>query len=99
VIHGSKDGELVASVEGVILYSCITIISLVLFLVSFLSYRKYRKTKVLLISMMLLVFFARGVLLSLGLFYPQVEAFTSSVYIWAFDIVILVALYVTSLKK
>jgi hypothetical protein len=89
----------VATTEGVVLYASITIFSLVLLIVSTLSYWKYRKIKVLLISLMLLVFFTRGILLSLGLFYPQIEAFTSSVYIWVFDLLILAALYVTSLKK
>ena len=86
-------------IEGVILYACITIFSLILLVVSLLSYRKYRSIKLLLISMMLLVFFARGVLLSLGLFVPSIAAFTSSIYIWVFDLVILTVLYVTSLKK
>ena len=45
------------------------------------------------------MFFTRSVLLSLGLFYPQVEPFISSVYIWVFDLAILAILYITSLKK
>ena len=86
-------------IEGIILYACITIFSLVLSVVSLLSYRKYQTIKLLLISMMLLVFFVRGALLSLGLFVPLIAVFTSSIYIWVFDLIILAVLYITSLKK
>ena len=86
-------------VEGIILYACITILSLVLLMISLFSYWKYGKPRQLLISIMLLLFFLQGVLLSLGLFYEGVACFTSSVYIWTFTLVILVLLYVIILKK
>ena len=87
------------TIEGVILFASITIFSLVLLIISLLSYWKYGKLRRLFISIILFMFFTRAVLLSLGLFYTQVEAFTSSVYIWVFDLAILAALYITSLKK
>jgi len=86
-------------IEGVILFASITIFSLVLFIISLLSYWKYGKLRRLFISIILFMFFTRSVLLSLGLFISQVEAFTSSIYIWVFDLAILAVLYVTSLKK
>lgn len=86
-------------VEGVILFACITVFSLVLLIISLLSYWKYGKLRRLLISIMLFMFFLRSVLLSLGLFYEQIASFTSSIYIWVFDVIILAILYVTSLKK
>jgi len=87
------------TIEGVILFASITIFSLVLLIISLLSYWKYGKLRRLFISIILFMFFTRSVLLSLGLFYPQVETFTSSIYIWVFDLAILAVLYVTSLKK
>ena len=86
-------------IEGVILFASITIFSLVLFIISLLSYWKYGKLRRLFISIILFMFFTRSVLLSLGLFISQVEAFTSSIYIWVFDLAMLAVLYVTSLKK
>jgi hypothetical protein len=87
------------TIEGVILFASITIFSLVLLIISLLSYWKYGKLRRLFISIILFMFFTRSVLLSLGLFYQQVEAFTSSIYIWVFDLAILAVLYVASLKK
>ena len=86
-------------VEGIILYACITIVSLVLLVISLLSYWKYRKLRHLLISVMLLLFFLQGILLSLGLFFEEIACFTSSIYIWVFTLIILVLLYITILKK
>jgi len=87
------------TIDGVILFASITIFSLVLFVISLLSYWKYGKLRRLFISIIFFMFFTRSVLLSLGLFYPQVEPFISSVYIWVFDLAILAILYITSLKK
>jgi len=87
------------TIDGVILFASITIFSLVLFVISLLSYWKYGKLRRLFISIIFFMFFTRSVLLSFGLFYPQVETFTSSVYIWVFDLAILAILYITSLKK
>lgn len=87
------------TVEAVILYALLVIISLVLLILSVLSYWKYEKRRTLFISMILCFFFIRSVLLSLGLFYEPIATFTSSVYIWGFDLVILLLFYIMSLKK
>jgi len=86
-------------IEGIVLYACITILSLVLLMISLFSYWKYGKPRQLLISIMLLLFFVQAVLLSIGLFYETIGSFTSSVYIWTFDLVILALLYIIILKK
>jgi hypothetical protein len=85
--------------DSVIIFACISIFSLVLFVVSILSYSKYRNIKLLLISMVFLVFLSRSLLLSLSLFFTQVSSFIASPYIWLFDLLILLGLYITSLKR
>lgn len=87
------------TVQAVILYALLVIISLVLLILSVLSYWKYEKRRTLFISMILFLFFLRSILLSLGLFYEQIAAFTSSIYIWVFDLIILAFFYIMSLKK
>jgi hypothetical protein len=86
-------------IVSIFIIACITIFSLALLVISLLSYWKYKNIKLLFISMVFLVFFTRSVLLTLGLFYEQVAAVTSSVYIWMFDLLILVVLYIISLKR
>jgi hypothetical protein len=85
--------------DSIVIFACISIFSLVLFLVSILSYYKYRKIKLLLISMVFLMFLSRSLLLSFSLFSAQVSAFIASPYIWLFDLLILLVLYITSLKR
>ncbi len=85
--------------EDIIIFSCLTIFSLVLFCVSILSYWRYKKIKLLFISMVFLVFLIRSVVLSLSLFYDIFASFSSSNYIWILDLIILVILYLTSMKR
>jgi predicted ferric reductase len=77
----------------------ITIFSLALLMISLLSYWKYRNIKLVFISLIVLVFFIRGLFLSLGLFNDQVLALTSRSSFWLFDLLILVLLYITALKR
>lgn len=77
----------------------ITIFSLALLVISLLSYWKYRNIKLVFISLIVLVFFIRGIFLSLGLFNDQVLALTSRSSFWLFDLLILVLLYITALKR
>jgi hypothetical protein len=84
--------------EGAVVFSVMTVLSLVLLVVSLLSFVKYRSSRMLLICVMLGLFFVQSLLLSLGLFVPAVGVFTGSVYIWVFEVVILCVLYVTAVK-
>jgi len=85
--------------EVMILGAGITIFSFNLLLVSLLSYIKFRHTKLLLTGFVFLLFFVKGVVLSLSLFFEQIEAPPSLLYLWLFDLLILVLLYVISLKR
>ena len=84
--------------EGAVVFSVMTILSCVVLGISLLSYWKYRSSRMLLISVMLGLFFVQSVLLSLGLFFPLVAGFTSSVYVWVFDVAILGVLYLVAVK-
>lgn len=86
-------------IEIILLGAGITIFSLNLLVVSFLSFWKYKSLKLLFMSVVFLLFFIKGVLLSLSLFYEQIEGLGSIVYIWLFDLIILILLYITSMKR
>ena len=49
--------------------------------------------------MVFLLFLSRSLLLSLSLFFTQVSTFIATPYIWVFDFLILLVLYITSLKR
>jgi hypothetical protein len=86
-------------VEVIILGAAITIVSFNLLLVSLLSYWKYRNIKLLFTSIIFFLFLLKGMLLSLSLFYELLMPLQSFLYLWVFDLVILVLLYITSLKR
>jgi hypothetical protein len=77
----------------------ITIFSLNLLVISLLSFLKYRNLKLLLMTMVFLLFFIRGLILSADVIVGKSVDFASIIYLWVFDLLILVFLYVTSLKR
>ena len=81
------------TVEKVLLFSIITILSLVLLGITFLSYRRYKNKKLLYVCMVFLFLFLRGILLSLSLFMTSLEVFLANGYFWVVDVVVLVLLY------
>jgi hypothetical protein len=84
----------------IVLYALITVISFALFIVTILSYRRYKIQKLVYISLVFLFFSIRGTLLSIGLFQEQIGLITTSGYFWVVDLLILLLLYVAySVKR
>ena len=84
--------------EGAVIFSVMTIVSVVVLGISVLSFWKFRSSRMLLVCVMVGLFVVQSVLLSLGLFVSVVAGFTSSVYVWVFDVVILCLLYLVAVK-
>jgi len=79
--------------------AAITIVSFILLLVSFHSYRISGNKKLLFVFGVFLCFFVRGALLSLGLFFSVLTWVATSYYTWIIDLLILTLLYIASLKR
>ncbi|MCX6665931.1 MAG: hypothetical protein NT038_07750 [Euryarchaeota archaeon] len=80
--------------------ACITIFSLGLLWISLASYRKYRNIKLLVVSLVFVVFFIRGILFSLSLFYKDMVGLISSGIVdGLIDLSILVLLFIATLKR
>ena len=86
-------------IESIIIDACITIFALGLMIVSLLSYRKYKNTKLLFVTLVFFIFLVKGVLLSFSLFDMQLLGIPSNPYIGLFDLVILVLLFIATLKR
>jgi hypothetical protein len=84
---------------GIIVSASITIFSFVLLVISALSYWRYRNIKVLFIAAITILFLIRGIIFSLSLFPTTIGSLTSSTLFWLFDVVILLFLYMTALKR
>ena len=86
-------------IEQIVISAFITILSLGLLLVSFVSYRKYKNLKLLFVSLVFIIFFIKGILLSLSLFYGEFTSILTDPYIGLFDVIILLLLFIATLKR
>ena len=86
-------------IEGIIISAFITIFSLGLLTISFASYRKYKNPKLLFVSLVFVVFLLKGILLSVSLFYENIGNFLSETYIGIFDLIVLILLFIATLKR
>ena len=77
----------------------ITIFSLGLFIVSILSFKKFKNIKLLFVSIVFLVFLIKGLIMSYSLFNTGLGNLNSSFYFGIFDLLILVLLFVATLKR
>lgn len=70
----------------------VTLMSLFLMVVSLQSYRRSKRKRILLISVAFMLFFIKGLILSIALFY-FIGLGTQVTYLGIFDIMILVMLF------
>ena len=83
----------------VIIGAAITIIALVLFVSSVISYRRYKNKKLPFVILAFLFFLIRCLMLSISLFYEPLTEFTSSYYPWVIDLIVLNLLYLAAIKR
>jgi hypothetical protein len=86
-------------IESIIINAGITIFSLGLLAISLASYKKYKNMKLLFIGIVFLVFLVKGILLSLEIFYSEIISISSSTYWGLFDLIILILLFIATLKR
>ena len=86
-------------IQSIIIGACITTFALGLFIVSLISYRKYNNKKLLFVSLVFVIFIVKGVMLSLSLFSAEFADFMSNPLIGLFDLVILILLFMATLKR
>ena len=86
-------------IQSIIIDACITIFALGLFVVSMVSYRKYNNKKLLFVSLVFVIFVIKGIMLSLSLFNAEFADFMSNPIIGLFDLVILILLFMATLKR
>jgi hypothetical protein len=80
-----------------ILSACITIFSLGLLIIALLSYRHSKNMKIMLVGSVFIFFLIKGLLLSVNVFLGEIPDIL--VYLGFFDVIILVLLFVATLKS
>ena len=86
-------------IQSIVIDACITIFALGLFVVSLLSYRKYKNSKLIFVSLIFLIFLIKGIMLSFSLFNEQIASALSNSYVGLFDLVVLILLFIATLKR
>lgn len=76
-----------------------TVFSLGLVIISMISYRKSKNKKILFVSIVLLLFFIKNLLLSFFLFTGQIQNDFTILALELFDLLILVFLFIAVLTK
>jgi hypothetical protein len=77
----------------------ITILSLGIVILSLMSYKDQRNSKLLFITFAFLVFLIKGLVMSLSLFFTELTSLTTSIYFIGLDVVTLFIFFVSTLKR
>ena len=83
----------------IVLSAGITIFSIGLCLLSLLSYRRFSNAKLLFVSIAFFIFFIKGLLYSIGIFNEDIAALSATTYSRVLDLIILLFLFIATLKR
>ncbi len=84
----------------IVILAGITIFASILLVLTLISYKTYKTSKLLLISGVFLVLLIRGILLTYGFFSDTFAEIVTNEYLWIVDLLILLFLYAGySLKR
>lgn len=81
-----------------IIYGFLTVFSFGLWVISILTYQKSKNKKILFVNIVFLLFFLKGLLLSLSIFFNGFLDFLTIPILAVFDLLILVLLFIAVLK-
>jgi len=80
------------------LIAWVTVFSLALFVIGFLSYRRTGNPKLLAVSTAFLLYFIKGVVMALGLYFPDIVPVTTELASILLDAGILLTLYYATVR-
>jgi hypothetical protein len=86
-------------IEQALINSFITIFSLGLLLVTLRSFYHTKNTYLLFLVAVFTIFFVKGMLVSLSLFYKEVATSLSPTVLIVFDVLVLLSFFLATLKK
>jgi hypothetical protein len=81
------------------LIAWVTVFSLALFVIGYVSYRRTKHPKILAVSIAFLLYFIKGIVMAVGLYFPHLIAITTELPSILLDVVILLTLYYATLRS
>lgn len=86
-------------IEEIFVSAVVTIFSFGLLCIALLSYKKFKNVKLLFVGLVFLVFLVKSIIISLSIFYSSKVLLSSFVYIGLFDLLVLMLLFIATLKR
>ena len=86
-------------IQSIFINACITVLSLGILILSIIGYKKTKNNKLIFVSTAFLIFFIKGLFLSIGLFNDQLAVINANSYFGLFDVLILTILFISTLKR
>jgi len=80
------------------LIAWVTVFSLALFVIGYIAYRRTGHPKLLAVSLAFVLYFIKGVVMALGLYYPEIVNVTTELPSILLDVVILLTLYYATVR-
>lgn len=84
---------------NIVISAGITVLALGLLIISVISYRKYKNTKLFFVGLVFFIFLIKGIILSINVFHGQSLGGLTSLYERILDLIILVLLFIATLKR
>ena len=89
----------IGTFESIVIYGFLSVFSIGMFIISLFSFRRSKNRKLFFITLVFLVFLIKSMLLSLSLFFNQFNDFISISILGVFDLVMIILLFIATLKK
>jgi hypothetical protein len=86
-------------IENTIIFGFLTVFSFGLWMISIFSYRKSQNKKLIFVNIVFLIFFTKGVVLSLSIFISEIYDLISIQLLAVIDLIIICLLFISVLKK
>jgi len=85
------------TIEEIVISAFITILSIGLLTISIFSYLKRKNMKLIFVSMVFLIFLSKGLLFTINVFFTEIADLL--IYFGILDVIILILLFISTIKR
>ena len=86
-------------IQGIIISPFLIVFSLGMLVTSIASYLRSKNMKLIFVSLVFLIFLIKGIVMALPLVYPEIATITSLSYFGLLDLIVLILLFIATLKR
>jgi hypothetical protein len=86
-------------IHGIIISPFLIVFSLGMLVTSIASYLRSKNIKLIFVSLVFLIFLIKGIVMAFALFFQELTVMTSISYFGILDLVVLILLFIATLKR